>query len=195
MKKILFKSFLLWLPFAALISFVCLLSYVLVQQNFRQTANDPQVQIAEDIAQAIGTGVSPQEIVSPGVQTVDIATSLDPYVIIFNASGTILASSATLHGQPPTLPQGVSASVIQHGGEDRFTWQPAPGVRSAVVVDHVAASGNSPESFVLAGRSIREIEIREENTAHIAGLGWIAGLVVMFGIILFMAKIEKRFKD
>ena len=189
MKKTFRKSFILWLPFAAMITFVCLLGYGLVQQDLRQTANDPQVQIVEDVAVALSSGsAAPQDIVPPG-QSVDISTSLDPYVIISDASGTVLASSASLHGATPTVPNGVFANVRQNG-EDRFTWQPQGGVRSAVVVR--AWSGTAGSGFVLAGRSLREIEIREDNILRLTELAWLAGLVVMFGIIWSLATLYKE---
>jgi hypothetical protein len=189
-KKLLYKSFLIWLPFAALISFTCLLSYLLVQQDLRMTANDPQIQIAEDVSQALSSGAAtPQEIVPPG-QVVNMATSLDPYVMIFDSTGAVLGSSAILNGQPPTVPSGVFASV-RRNGEDRLTWQPEPGVRSAAVVDSFTTP-SSTAGFVLAGRSLREIEIRENNIFHLAEFAWIAGLIVMFLIIWVTMWIYKK---
>jgi hypothetical protein len=190
MKKILFKSFFIWLPFAALITFACLLSYLLVQQDLRMTANDPQIEVAEDVAQALGNGISPQDIVPPG-QVINIATSLDPFIIIFDALGKVLASSATLNGTTPAVPNGVFASVAQHG-EDRITWQPQPGVRSAAVIDSFAGNASSSGGFVLAGRSLREIEIREDNVLHLAMLAWIAGLIAMFAVVWAVVWMYKR---
>jgi hypothetical protein len=187
MKKKFLKAFIFWLPFAAVITFACGLSYLLVQQDIRTNANDPQTQIAEDISGALASGATPQDIVPPG-EAMDISTSLDPYVIIFSASGTVLGSSATLNGQTPLMPSDVFASVRQHG-EDKFTWQPAPGVRSAVVVDAVPAPGSG---FVLAGRSIRVIETREDNILRLAELSWLAGIVVMFIIIWAMVVLYEK---
>ena len=181
MNKTLKKSFFFWLPFAALITFACGLSYAVVQQDIRQNANDPQIQIARDVAQDLATGAQPQDIVPAG-QTINIGSTLDSYVIIYSASGTILASSATLNGQTPTIPTGVFANVSAYG-EDKFTWEPAPGVRGAVVVDEVPAPGSG---FVLAGSSISVVETRESNILHIVELAWLAGLIVMFIIIWAM---------
>ena len=182
MKKTLSKSFLVWLPFAAVITFACMLGYLLVQQDLRQNANDPQVQIAEDISQAINSGsVSPMQIIPPG-QTVDIATSLDPYIMIFDSTGKVIASSAMLAGQVPNVPVSVFSEVTQHG-EDRITWQPQFGVRGALVIDKYNGNASSTGGFVLAGRSLREVEIREENMLHITLLAWILGLIVMFAIV------------
>jgi hypothetical protein len=193
MKKHFSKAAIIWIPFAAVITFACLLGYILVQQDLRQTANDPQTQIATDVAADLAQGAPPQEIVSQS-QAVDISSSLDPFVIIYDASGMPLASSAALDGATPKLPPAVFAYVAQHG-EDSFTWQPAPGVRNAVIVEPWTNDGagnptlgiptSTPSSgFVLAGRSLREIEIREDNILHIAELAWLLGIIVMFFIVI-----------
>jgi hypothetical protein len=182
MKKILIKSFLIWLPFAALITFTCLLTDLLVQQSIRQAANDPQIQLAEDISEALSTGAAtPDQIIPPG-QIMDISASLDPYIILYDSTGAPLASSASLNGQTPTLPPGVFASVRQQG-EDRITWQPQNGVRGAVIVDSFSGNASSSGGFVLVGRSLREVEVREDNILHLALLAWLAGLVGMFAVI------------
>lgn len=202
MKKYFQKAIIIWIPFAAVITFVCLLGYGLVQQDLRQTANDPQTQVAADVATDLSEGAPAQEIVPPG-QTIDMSSSLDPFVIIYDASGTPLASSAVLNGETPNLPPGIFTYVAEHG-EDRFTWQPAAGVRNAVVVEPWMNNGaGNPElgiptstpgsGFVLAGRSLREIEIREDNMLHIAELAWLLGIIVMFFVILgTVAWYEKR---
>lgn len=180
MKRTFLKIFLLWLPFAALVTFVCLLGYALVQQDLRQTANDPQEQIVQDISAALSSGnATPQEIAPPG-QTVDISTSLDPYVIVVDSTGTVLSSSAVLGGRFPVVPDGVFKDVLQHG-EDRFTWQPQVGVRSAVVVD--AWNSGTASGFVIVGRSIREIEMREDNVLHLAEIAWLVGLLAMLAVV------------
>jgi len=181
MKKTVSKSLFFWLPFAAVITFVCLLGYGVVQQDIRQNANDPQIQIARDVAHDLASGATAQDIVPPG-QTIDISQTLDPYIIIYSATGTVLGSSAVLDGQTPTVPSGVFTSVSQHG-EDRITWQPVPGVRSAIVVDAVPAPGSG---FVLAGRSLSVAETRESTILHLVEWAWLAGLIVMFVLIWIM---------
>jgi hypothetical protein len=59
--------------------------------------------------------------------------------------------------------------------KDRITWQPQSGVRSAIVVTQF--KGPNP-GFILAGRSLREVEIREDDIMHLIFLGWIAILLV-----------------
>jgi len=187
MKNILKKSFFFWLPFAAVITFACLLAYVVIQQDIRQSANDPQIQIAEDVSQALASGASPSAIIPPG-QKIDINKNLDPYIMIFDASGAMIGSSAVLNGQTPAVPAGIFASVRAHG-EDKFTWEPIHGIRSAVVVVPVSAPGSG---FVLAGRSLRIIETREDSMLHLVELAWLAGLIVMFALIWVMVDYHKK---
>ena len=74
-----------WLPLAATITLLCGLIYVTLQQAYRSNANDPQIQLAEDAAQALAAGQSPESLLPE--QQVDIARSLAPYMMIFNAQG------------------------------------------------------------------------------------------------------------
>ena len=169
--KSIFQSCLL---IAIVVSGLAGLLYVTVQQVVRSAADDPQIQMAEDAATALNNGEQMQSIVPVG--KVDIATSLALYMIIFDINGKPVVSSAQLNGQVPTIPPGVFDAVRQHG-EDRITWQPQPGVRSAVVVVQFHGSGGG---FVLAGRSLREVEKREDDLLHIDLLGWAAILIVSF---------------
>jgi hypothetical protein len=66
------------------------------------------------------------------------------------------------------VPAGI-LDYVRTRGEDRVTWQPEPGVRIAAVVVHF--KGTQP-GFVLAGRSLREAEVREDNALIEAGMAW-----------------------
>ena len=157
---------------AAIVTGLSGLLYTAVQQDLRQSANDPQIQMAEDTAAKLADGQQVQNVVP--AEKVDIANSLAPYIIVFDATGKPIASSVQLNGQTPTIPSGVFDYVRQNG-EDRITWQPQPGVRSAIVVTQF--KGSNP-GFVLASRSLREVEIREDNIMHLILLGWLAILLV-----------------
>jgi len=161
-----------WLPLAVAITAVCGLVYLAVQQELRQTANDPQIQIAEDAAAALENGAAVDSILPAG--KVAIERSLAPFVMVFNDRGEVAASSAALHGETPQLPPGILEYVRTHG-QDRVTWQPEGDVRIAAVV--VRHQGAQP-GFVLAGRSLREVEIREGNAELEAGAAWILTLAV-----------------
>ncbi len=160
------------IPLAVVITLLSGLLYGTLQQVLRINANDPQIQMAEDAATSLTNG-KPIDSVVPGPQ-VDIATSLAPYIIVFDNSGKAIASSGLLHNQLPSLPSGVFDYVRQNG-EDRITWQPEPGVRSATVVTRF---GGTQPGFVMAGRSLREVENRIDQFGLLIGLGWLGTLLV-----------------
>lgn len=177
----LLRIFLAWLPLAVVIVALAGLAYLLVQQTYRHLANDPQIQMAEDGAVLRAEGSRPEDLL-PASQ-VDLASSLAPFVIVYDEDGKVLASSASLHGQAPALPDGVLAYTRAHG-EDRITWQPEPGVRIAAVIAAVKGAGGG---FVLAGRSMREVETREDQALSITV---IAILVTLAASLLFTALSE-----
>ena len=66
---------------------------------------------------------------------------------------------------------------MRQKGQDRVTWQPEAGVRMATVVvsfDH---------GFVMAGRSLTEVEKRESQVESLSGLAllgiWVATLILI----------------
>ncbi len=185
--SILKTTFKYWLLVAVVIVGFYFSLYAVVQQVLRQGADDPQIQMAEDAATKLAAGQSVQGIVP--VEKVDIATSIAPYMIIFNANGTPIASSAQLNGQTPSIPSGVFDSVRKNG-EDRITWQPQDGVRSAVIVTQFKGSSTG---FVLAGRSLREVEKREDNLLQLLNVGWIGMLIITLPITAFVFRKPLRY--
>jgi hypothetical protein len=172
--KAIFKN---WSMVALVTTAFCGLVYVTVQQTLRQSANDPQIQMAEDIASELENGRT-IPVIMPANQ-VDLAHSLAPFVILFDDQGTQIASSGRLGKQSPTLPGGVLDYTQRHG-EDRLTWQPEPGVRIASVV--IGYTGANP-GFVLVGRSLREVERRIGQIELFCGVTWIATLSLALIVI------------
>jgi hypothetical protein len=169
-----------------LVTLVFLTIYAAAQQNLRQSADDPQIQAAEDVSTRLFAGVPPQNMVSAN-NPMDISRSLSPFIVIFDGSGKPVISSAQLNGTTPVPPAGVFAYARQHG-EDRFTWQPDSKVREAAVLIY---SPSSTPYFVLVARSLREVENREERELAIAIGGWliaIAGYLGFMGINNYLPK-------
>lgn len=179
-----------WLLVAVAVTGVYLLVYIAAQQNFRQNANDPQIQLAEDAAAKLASGQSTQDVVP--AEKVNIAASLASYIVIFDANGKPIASSGQLNGQMPTIPSGVFDSVRQNG-EERITWQPQDAVRSAIVVTRFKGMNSG---FVLAGRSLRESEKRDAAIFQLLTLGWIGILLgtLVVAIVLFRNTTESSAK-
>ena len=165
------------------------LVYLIVQQVLRQEANDPQIQLSEDLAASLSSGQAP----SGGLpaQQVEISTSLAPFVMVFDDAGKVLASNALLDGATPQYPAGVLDYVRQHG-QDRVTWQPREGVRQATVVTRF--SGPAGSGFVMAGRSLREVEERETFTllaCAVACVLTLAATAALTAFLLFMGEVRK----
>ena len=168
-----------WLPLAVVIVLLCGLIYLTVQQSLRMGANDPQIQMAEEAATSLAAGGTPVSIL-PATQ-LDISTSLAPFLVVYSDTGEPLASSGLLDGAVPLLPAGIFDYTRQKG-EDRVSWQPESGVRVAAVV---VAYGGSLPGFVLAGRSLREVEIRESQVEQITGIAMLVTLAgSLFVVVL-----------
>jgi len=181
--KIILYTLKYWLPLVAVLTAVFAFIHLSVQQDMRSGLNDPQIQMAEDAVGALANNQSVDSILPAGSPRVDIAKSLAPYLIVYDSSGRPVASGAVFNDQVPIPPAGVFDYTRQHN-EDRVSWQPAPGVRSAAVI--VAVQGGQG-GFVLAGRSMREVEIRESQLTNMAMVGWIASLV---GTLVIVALFE-----
>jgi hypothetical protein len=164
---------LLFVPTAVAVTLLSGVIYAVVQQDYRQSANDPQLQMAEDAATQLSAGASPQDVIRDG-PSVDMSASLAPYTIVFDSGGKPLASSAALDGSTPAPPIGVLETATTHG-RNLITWQPRDGVRSAIAVIPWSSAGQS--GTVVVGRSLREVERREDRLFLMVGVGWIATLV------------------
>lgn len=166
----------IWLPAAIGLTVVCGLVYMSVQQSLRQGANDPQIQMAEDAARALENGASVEAVLAS--QQVDMNNSLAVFLIVYDAGGRPVAGSGLLDGKLPEIPKGVLDYAGQNG-QNRVSWQPEDGVRIAAVVVP------SADGFVLAGRSLREVEKRELQIQGFAAAAWIIGLLASLAAVAF----------
>ena len=176
-----------WFPQVVIITALCGLVYITGQQNLRMAANDPQIQLSEDLANRLAGGSNPSALFK-GTK-IDIEKSIAPYIIVFNDQGKPVASNARLGRQIPTIPQGIFQYTKEHS-QDTVTWQPKPEVRSAIVV--TAYQGNHP-GFVLAGRSLRETEIREGKLLMYVTFVWLVTISATF-VISALLNPKKRTK-
>jgi hypothetical protein len=166
----------IWLPLVVVITALCGLVYISVQQSLRQGANDPQIQMAEDAAGALTAGTAARTVVPATL--VDMNRSLAPFLIIYSPDGQPVAGSGLLDGKLPEIPKGVLDYAAQNG-QNRVSWQPEDGVRIAAVV---VPSGSG---FVLAGRSLQEVEKRELQVQGFAAAAWVFGLLASLAAVAF----------
>ena len=160
--------------------------YAVVQQDIRTGANDPQIQLAEDGATALGDGFSAYSLV--GQTKIDIAHSLAPFVIVLDDSGKVIASSGLLGGQVPLPPSGV-LDFARNNADDRITWQPASTTRIAAVVRHYSGKTTG---FIVTGRSLREIEVREGQLTLMIAAAWVGLLVLTLIAVAYSFVVDKK---
>ncbi len=161
----------IWLPIAIVITGLCAVSFGTVQQLYRQSLNDPQVQIAEDTAAAIENGVKPAQLFASSSK-IDIATSLRPYTVVYDKDLNPIVWTGVLENKAPVPPKGVfeNAKASRDGsGENRVSWQPGTDIRSALVVVHIIKT----DGYVLSGRNMRETEERIWNMQAFIGGAWV----------------------
>ena len=192
MKKYLFNIIRFFIPLAAAITVMSGLVYLVVQQDLRQTANDEPVQIAQDFKTQLAGG-SPLGSFSPSVQS-DIENSLAPFVIIYDGQGKPVTGSGLLNGVVPALPSGVFDNAKQ-SGEDRFTWEPKPGLREAVVVQYYTSTTASSSGYVAVGHSLQETERHESQLGWEVLFGWLAALIVSFIAIVLVEIIAGSIRE
>ena len=175
-----FFSFLNYSLFIAAITILLAVVYATVQQSYRTGANDPQIQLTEDISNKIRQGQPIENIFR--ADTIDIAQSLSPFAVLYDASGSPTKSTGYLNGKMAQLPAGVF-EVAKQNGQDRVTWQPRRDVRVAMVVYYI---NSAPAQFVAAGRSLREVEDREYNLRKMIFMGWI----ICMGLVMLNAGLQ-----
>ena len=171
-----------WLPLAVTITLLCGLIYVAAQQNYRMSANDPQIQLAEDVRTEILQGQSPKAFIP--VRKLELSKTLATFIMLYDEKGSIIGTSVTLDGKNPVIPQGVLDNA-KNNGQTKITWQPKNGVREALVVYYYKGQ---QAGYVAIGRSLREVEIREDNLFKIVFAGWIFTLLASFLTFYFLKK-------
>jgi sensor histidine kinase regulating citrate/malate metabolism len=185
MRRILFLNY-----FTAMVIVTIMtgLVYVNVQQTYRSNANDPQIQLANEINANLKAGRSIERL---WPDSIDIQSSLGVFAALYDEHAQPLRSSALLDGKIPQLPPGVF-DFAKNQGEDRITWQPRAGVRMAMVV----LRGNfSPVAYIAVGRSLKEVEVREQNLMKTTAICWIGMIVLILFSSLFHFSFYKKRKQ
>lgn len=174
-----YKTVTTFVVLAALVSVIFGTVHVAVQGSYRANANDPQVEVTGQVTDVINQNVPLDAIVSDAEQ-IDMSKSLSLFVMIFDNDKKLAGASAVLDGQPPVPPAG-TFDVAKSKGQDRFTWEPKKGVRVAAVLKYVDGKG-----YVLAGRSLKEIEMREQDLMKLIATGWAISVLLVLILSLLI---------
>jgi hypothetical protein len=172
---------------AASATALVLLVYAAVQQTYRQAADDPQIQIASELAHRWALGKTMEAFFS---DTIELSSSSASFVELYSTDGRPLRSSGLLHGFIPQLPAGVLDFVKTHG-QDRVSWQPEAGVRMAMVV---LKTPTAPVRYVAVGRSLQETENREKRLRFMVFIFWsvLVGLITITACMGYWYRSEKN---
>jgi len=175
---------------AAIITILTALIYATVQQAHRSGANDPQLQIARDISNKLKKGEGAGKWFEG--DTIEISQSLSVFTALYNRQGEPELSTGVLNGKMPSLPKGVFGQAMRYG-ENVFTWQPQKGVRVAVVLKSLQSSAYS---YIAVGRSLYEVEQREENLRWMAFISWLLcmGVIMLHWLVSFLRNGKKANK-
>jgi len=154
----------------AIITIVIGLIYCAVQQNYRSSANDPQVQIARELQGNLQKG-NPL----PFGDSVEMETSLSVFQQTYDKNANPLLSTGYLNGKVPRLPKGVF-EYAKTNGEHWITWQPQENVRMATGIVRVNVG---PVAYLVVGRSLNDVEKRIASMTKMIFMGWILCICVV----------------
>ncbi len=175
-----------WFPLAFVLTVVCFVGYISFQQNYRQNANHPQIQIAEDVSKLASRGVFPDS--TDKTKFVDIQSSLAPFYIVYDSNGQPIGGNGLLNAKYPTPPSGVFATA-KSKGQYRVTWQPMRSVRLAAVVQYY--QNGTQSVYVVAARSLTEVENRIQQISNFFLFGWLIGLIGSLFLIIILSRLHK----
>ena len=158
----------IWVTLCVLITAAAAGGYVIGQQAGRRAADDVPRAMATRAAKQLSQGLAGAQVV--GASPVDLAADPTPFVIVYDPAHRVLASGATVAGEPPALPSGVLDAAVA-GGEDHVSWQPRSGVREAVVA--LPWGDGRSSGGVVAGASLQPTENRSRALLWGAVIGWL----------------------
>ena len=184
--KLIKNIFIFWIVIIFLVTFTCLLTYVVTQQVIRLGANELPVQFATETSTRLENGQSVKDAIPD--ETIDISKSLGTFVMIFDKDKNLIATSAMMGNVKPDYAKGV-LDYVDKRGEDRVTWQPQVGLRFATVATKIR------DKYIVAGRSLQEPEKLIGTIGNIAFLAWLACVIFSsIALVIIYIFIKKAFK-
>jgi hypothetical protein len=159
-----------WVLGFVLVTGVFATVYVAAQQSVRASANTESAAVAAREVQLLAAGSG-----TLSEQRVELTADSGPFVVVYDADNAPVAGTVVRNGALPVVPTGVLAAARLEG-QDKVTWQPAAGLRFAVV-----ARAASDGRVVVGGQSLTPFEDRDTQTLILVALGWLASIACMAG--------------
>ena len=170
-----------------IISILYFTIYFVAQQIIRQSANNPQIQMSEDLAYSLSNGQNYDSLLFNN--KINPELSLSPFTIIYDIKGKVLSSDVDSSIQLSALPSDVF-NYAQENTEDSFTWQPKSNLRiAAVVTEYIGKKGGG---FVLVGRSLKTVENLESFIEEVICAAWVGSLLLVFIFTRFCFSSKKN---
>ena len=178
-----------WIIIICIVTFNCLLVYIVAQQTLRLGANELPAQFAIETSIELQNSKSIDEIIQK--EKVDISKSLSTFVMIYDGNKNLVASSGIMDSIDPTYPKGV-LEYVDKNNESRVTWQPREGFRFASVAIKYE------NGYIVAAKSLSETENLIDKIGEMIVLVWLACTIFLTCalsiIFLFIRKSEKMAK-
>src|SRR5260370_5996296 len=115
-RSLLMENFVMTIPripqlaiLLTLTTFIAGTGYLISHQVLRMSANDPQIQLAEDAASRMTEGENAPAVLPE--RRADIASSLPPFLIVYDHSGPPFPPSASLSDSIPAPPPPLFTSL------------------------------------------------------------------------------------
>jgi hypothetical protein len=181
------KIFVFWISLMFLVTFTCILTYLVTQQSLRLGANELPAQLATDTAIKLQEGKNAESAIP--ANKIDMSKSMDTFVMVYDKNKNLLATSGMMGNSKPSYPKGVLDYVDQKG-EDRVTWQPQTGLRFATVAIKF------DNGYIVAARSLNEIEKLIDSIGRLVLMAWVAFFVCSsIAYVIVYAFIRKILKQ
>ncbi len=160
---------------AVIISGIFFTIYGVGQQILRQTANDPQIMIAQEVAAKLDGGATPSTALGSTVHAINFSSL--PFTGIYQ-NGTLVATGGLYYGKKLSIPAG----VYEHMGDVPYhaiTWQAEPDLRLASISVH------SKRYSIVTARSLKDTEDRIGMVAVMVIIGWLGSLGVLTAALIW----------
>lgn len=165
----------------ALITVSSLSLLIIFQQFLRIEADEDPTNRATSVATLLSQGASPDIFISDQIGELGHDSS---FLLIADASGNTLASTAYLNDHPLSIPSGVFEYTKNHGTH-HVTWSPTKKIRQAATITPYSNQATGEHGYVAAGESLEETEDIIHRLSVLIGLSWLSLMTIA---TLFFAK-------
>ena len=162
------KSIWIWIIIIFIVTFNCLLVYIVAQQTLRLGANELPSQLAMETLIELQNGKSMEEIIPK--EKIDISKSLNAFVLVYDRNKNLVDSSGILDNIKPVYPKGV-LEYLDNNNESRVTWQPKAGLRFA------SLAIKYDNGYIVAAKSLSETEKLIDKLGELILFAWLACMV------------------